>query len=131
MNNLMDKLDRVQEGSDGVYAALVPVEVYNAPGDKALIEVDEVRVEFKLDLEYRSWGVKAIDIYPQGLVQIAGSVDSDEGTRDFGMQIDLSKLTIEYIKGSGITAKVLEIWLDANGKVDYSMSNIVFTYMAK
>ena len=132
MDKLIDKLEQVDDSSEATYSAMIPVEVYPSKfGEKALIEAEQARVYYTIDIEWRSWGIKSIDIFSRGIIGVEYSTDKDGVVEQSQLQVDMSKVKVDMVKGGSVTAQALEIWLDESGQVDYAKSELVCSYIAR
>lgn len=91
----------------------------------------KVSVSFQIEIEARSWGIKGIYVYPTGVAQISGIVESREGDRnlpeeDKTIAVDLTKIKSDYQRrGNGVvTLGDMTVYIDDNYQVDYGRSSI-------
>jgi hypothetical protein len=111
------------------YVASVPVTVYGANESETLNAfTSNVYVEFEIEMEDRSWGIKFINIQPQGTVNvtiIVANIDPKSNEQTKEIIVDVSRLGQEVRNASGIcTVTGLELYLDANYQVDYDKSRL-------
>jgi hypothetical protein len=128
---LYDKLKKVHEQEDKLFYSDVKVDAsFVGKSDKLLDVVDRtVRVEYQIEIEYRDFGVKDINVYPEGEVEIAVEVsDEQDNKTSMNIKVDMSKVRVEWQAGSGIQPLSLDIYVNENGEVDYERSYIAFTY---
>jgi len=81
--------------------------------DGALDFDDKVVVDYDLDIEFRSWGIKGIDVFGVGSVAINYALDDNWKT----LIVDLTVVDIEYVNGSNIVPTELAVDIDADGKI--------------
>ena len=74
---------------------------------------DKVTINYDLDIEFRSWGIKGIDARGRGSVAINYALNDDWKS----LMVDLTTVEIEYINGSSVAPTELAIDIDANGKI--------------
>lgn len=126
------KIRKLHEGEENEFTATVPVEFYITPSENTFFEDAECNVSFSLDVEYRNWGIKEINIQ---LVPIMVSVDAkDNEDVDYHFEVDVSKIKKEWEKGSGYTCGMMTLYLIKNESsydIDYDKSSIVVYYLEK
>lgn len=128
---LYDNLKKVHEQEEQNYYSNVRVEVsFSGKSNKIIDLVDgNVRVEYQIDVEYRDFGIKDVNVYPQGEILIDAEVLDDRNNRtSLQIKIDMSKVRVEWIAGSGVQPLDMNILINENGEVDYERSYIQFTY---
>lgn len=130
-NNIVKLTKRLVEGEDSYLASNIPLTVYYQPGntmeDQPEYDADpKVSVPFDIQIEYRTWGIKGIDVIPKGkftfmLTVYKGddrSVESEkEITVDFS-KLDYEKITMNRVKGSGVTITDISVHLDKDANVE-------------
>jgi len=107
------------------------------PANPVYREVDHqktVVVNFMLDMEFRSWGLKSIEVIPSGTVNIPlfvrdyATVDDDNDTvREIVVSVDLSKCKVNYTAGDGygtVAVTGFDLHLTSEWKVDYRFSEV-------
>jgi len=112
------------------YMAPVPVTIYGANENEVLNAfTSNVYIEFEIEMEDRSWGIKSMEVHPQGTVSISiivanidpQNAESNEQTKE--IVIDVSRLKQQRKKvGEACTIIGLALHLDANYQVDYDNS---------
>ena len=120
---------RTLQEQEGAYQSPeVPVNVYAA--NKDLYEADKVIVPFDLEFEYRTWGVKDVSVFCKGVVDVPYmKTDEAGGTTEGVFTLDLEQLDTEWASGGRYTADSIDIWLDAEGEIDYDKSSITFQFI--
>jgi hypothetical protein len=109
--------------NSNLFSENVSVEVYDR-NNQYEVMTQKVRVTYLIDVEFRNFGIKSIDIFPQGTVQIMISpINSRE---EKTINVDLAQLKVDKVHGSGVFAESLELWLLPDGNVDYKNSVINF-----
>lgn len=112
-----------------VFTTKVKVSLYGQDDGQGLwIEnyTQEVDIQFELDMDMRSWGIKDILLNPMGVVELEYYVLDRHGelVNSPTVQIDLKRLQIEMNPGSSFTFSALDITLDAMGNVIYEKSTL-------
>lgn len=128
---LYDNLKKVHEQEDKLFYSNVRVDIYHAGAQNKMIDVADgsVRVEYQIEIEYRDFGIKDINVYPEGEVTIeAEIVDEKNNKTPMTIKVDMSKVRVEWQEGSGIQPLSMDIAVNENGEVDYEKSYIAFTY---
>jgi len=101
------------------------VKVYMS-GEGILIQPDvqTISIQFKIEIEARSWGIKDFSVRMHDTsVSVPWHSDDDTESINGVAVVDLSKVRWDQQKGSGlVTITDLNVYLDANGEVDYKHS---------
>ena len=111
-------------------------DIYTAPTDADLVimgvpdeadyELTSTRVDitYRIDIEYRSWGVKDIDIKIEKPVVLTYTIGKDEKT------IEVPKETLEqsitWVSGSSLYPNRVNVTLDASGTIISANLEMVF-----
>lgn len=93
----------------------------------------KVSVPFDLDFEYRSWGLKGIEIILQGNIIVsytAVNQDTDE-SQDKEVEVELLDLPIEWAGSNYYGPDSLYLAIKPDGAVDYTRSHITVCYIKK
>jgi hypothetical protein len=95
-------------------------------------------VEWQLDMELRSWGLKELGAYFSGRplmldfeVEPIETGEELPETRVMTLQVDMSQIKIEWERAGYMAPVSMDIYADANGVIDYNMSSVSFAYIAK
>lgn len=105
------------------YQSKIRVDFYSAKPGVSIDDV-EVYIPFHVEMECRDWGIKDILVYFSDILTIPYIEESDEGEVDKQTIVDLSKLKSTQVAGQSITVWGMSLWLDQNGLVDYTKSEI-------
>lgn len=128
---LYDNLKKVHEQEEQNYYSNVRVDLsFSGKSGKIIDPVDtDVRVEYQIDVEHRDFGIKDINVYPQGEILIDAEVsDEQDNKTPIQIKVDMSKVRVEWQAGSGVQPLGLEVSVNENGEVDYERSYIQFAY---
>lgn len=97
-------------------------------------DVDELGVDFTIEIEHRSWGIKDINMYING-ESLVTCVAEDKNTgeqKDIEFEIDWSKMEkTEWVKGGHYSPYGATIYLNADNTVNYKESYVDMTYLSK
>lgn len=111
------------------YTAVVAVEVYSPNVEMYEACEPKARIETAIELEFRGYGIKSINLAGVGKIKLALQVmDSDD---QFEVEVDCSKLKIETVPGNGVYASDLTLWLTQSRAVDYRRSSLTFVCFGK
>ena len=109
MNDLVDKI--LEEQSKDEYTANIEI---NLVSEGYELLDNKVTVNFSIDIEYRSWGIKDITIKPIGIIEFDVSKE-DERTI---IKIDADDLQMESEKGFDFIKPLwLNVEIDSEGNV--------------
>ncbi len=97
-------------------------------------DVDELGVDFTIEIEHRSWGIKEISMRINGTSKVtcmATKRDTDEEV-EIEFEIDWSKMEkTEWVKGGHYSPYGARIYLNADNTVNYKESYVDMTYLSK
>ena len=83
----------------------------------------EIAVQFSIDIEWREWGIKAIEVVPQGVIDIEFKViPYDEETEEYitSVRVDVGKVKNDIDAEAGVcTIENIAIHLDEHLNVVY------------
>jgi hypothetical protein len=114
--------------ADNEFSNAVKVSVIGGPQDS---DVDPLRptvdVKYRIDVDYRSWGIKDINIYAFGPVEvelrhITYDANDMEQENETTITVELDKLQRESVKGDGVWVQAMDLQIDENFQVDYEAS---------
>lgn len=97
--------DKPQAKNDWKFHHSIPVSI---TGEGENFEEGQVEIDYELDLDIRSWGIKGINVVPLGEVSVKGKT------------YDLSEAQIDWVAGAGFAPQELLI--------DRGKLILVFTY---
>lgn len=90
-------------------------------------------VNWTLDIEARGWGLKNMAAYftsePLVLEFEVEEIEGDERTQMMRVEVDMAQVQINWEKGGFMAPVSLDLYLDAEGKVDYRMTTATFAYL--
>ena len=90
-------------------------------GDSELEYTPKVRLQFKIEVEYRTWGIKGIYLHLDKPVKISYNIEGQDEQKeveiDFRKLEDERKLSINWAQGSGWSVYELSVYLDESGAV--------------
>lgn len=114
--------------SDNLFHQQVNVEIYGHGHEYIEAISKKVNISYYIEVDYRSYGIKSIEVAGSGMVEIHASIENEVTSQiqQFVVIADCSKLKIDKTQGSGVYPISINIWLDQNRQVDYSNSNIEF-----
>ena len=78
-----------------------------------------VNVQYEIDVDFRSFGIKEINIYPLGVIDIP--LLAEDGS-DFVVQVDCTKVKLDKNHSGGVWINALELHL-VGRQVDYRLSS--------
>jgi len=101
----------------------VVVDGPNIAGINQDINANDTFITFEIDLEFRSWGLKDINVYITDDIRVSGQIvtwgDDRDTEEDFNIVIKASDVEISYDSdGSGIVPHELEFTLQDGKAVD-------------
>lgn len=122
----------IKEENDNSYYVEVPVSVIvkMSPEDSDKYDYEsnyKAKVKFDIDIEYRSWGIKRIDLIVSEIepvsVILLEPIDM-KPSKTLSVYIDPSKIEKEVKNSQIVTVASLDLYIDINGKIDYSASSL-------
>jgi len=127
--DIFESFQKINEQED-FYRNNVEVSVeFESPGlddDQYVDVLDNVELQYSIDIEERSWGIKDIKVSLQGVVEfdiiIRSNLPDEEGKEKvIPIRIDFSDVTpeINWIEGSGIAPAELHVLVGGEGKVKH------------
>ena len=127
---------KLQEASDYRMTTKVQVNVYPLNSDRDVdINESDVEITWDMEPEYRSWGMKGIDVTLRDTVTVLYTeniyTDDDEESVDKEIEIDLSSIdhkNINWTPGSHVLPTALTVYLNEDGSVNYEKTSIDFDY---
>lgn len=113
------------EGKAGEFKHAIPVSIYMdglEEGQETIIDSGEqVQLSYELEMDYRSWGIKDINVSGVRLDQdvlTVGIFDAEDNQVDeVEVRIDASQPTILWEPGSGYAPVMLIVRCDRKGNV--------------
>jgi hypothetical protein len=98
------------------------VKVYmSMDGDNELEYNQKVRLQYRIEIEYRSWGIKGIYVSFDKPVKLAYNIEGQDEQKeveiDFGKLADERKLNINWGQGSGYAVEGIDVSLDESGSI--------------
>lgn len=106
-----------------LYETTTDIQFYSQKPGVSIPDV-EAKIPFHVEFEARSWGIKSINLYFSDKLKVDYIEENDEGEIERQIEIDLSRLNKFELAGHAITVSGITIYLDENGLVDYSKSEI-------
>lgn len=109
------------EDDNDSYTAIVTATIFG----KVAESTQKVNVGFTIGMEYRSWGIKSIDVKPIQISSFSVELSSDGGSNGstIDIRLDIEQLRVKNFPPSGyIGVGGLEVYLDDDGHVDYNQS---------
>jgi len=117
------------------YEAKVRINIYAVTeGEDDLVEPSNeyIIIPFKISIEHRSWGIKGIDVYVGGMIQVPITIQrwnaatNQKTEEEKIIPVDLTKINKEDNVRSGevCTLGEIDLWLDASYNVDYTSSSL-------
>lgn len=112
MNELIDRI--IVEQFKEIYETKIKVQLTTEGEREYELTDDEVVINFDIEIEYRSWGIKDIDIKPKGNIEIDVMRDDEVET----IKVDVENVVVEFERGySYIKPLWIDIRLSAEGDV--------------
>lgn len=114
--------------ADNEFRNAVKVSVVGGPRDSDVSSVHpSVDVKYRIDVDYRSWGIKDIHVYAFGTVEvevqyITYDANEMEEEHETTITVELDKLRKDSVKGDGVWIQGMDLQIDENFQVDYETS---------
>jgi hypothetical protein len=127
------KVPIVEQHNDDLYKHQVELDLYvkGLNRDEQAKGPDKVDVEFNIQVEHRSWGIKDINIMLRGTTEFDVEIlDLDDNEVDvIPVKLDYSSLDyeLEWARGGGFTVQSLEVYLDREGTIE-SVTAVLLYY---
>ncbi len=118
--------------NENEYIARVKVNIHHLGLDNKSELILNMMVSFKyiIEIEYASWGIKDINVFFKDILQLPATLNKYDQQGEFIsdsekiLLLDMSKLKIDKLEGSGVFVSDLDIELNDNFEVDYNNSSI-------
>lgn len=125
------KIHKIAQSQDE-YVNNATVNIYDSVPDREVESGNkQIPVNFRIDIEARSWGIKDISVFITStvltipIVVTTFDANSNDRQEDRTIQVDLSKMRKHEDTGSGVvTVSEINIVLDQNFNIDYTKSYI-------
>lgn len=114
MNDLIDNLRRINE-SDDRYKAKVDVDLHIDGVD--IDSVSEVVIEYDLEFEHRSWGVKSVIFTPRSDVDIEIEATIADEEMPITIKVDPKGMKVDWVAGGGFAPQSLYVSATRDGKI--------------
>ena len=85
-------------------------------------------VNFMIDIEARSWGIKDITVTPTGMINLQVSISSETDETKMAtlsLSFDASLLKREKMSSDSVTVGDIDLWVNPDLTPDYERSSIV------
>jgi hypothetical protein len=131
------KTTTAQSLGEGLYSVAIEPTVFDGADTKSrrespdtwinVEEVGTVRIDFRIDVEARNWGIKGISVsIPPAQISLTIGVLKNNGANDIiseqTIQFDPSQIELQMRPGNVVTISDLELALNKDFSVDYSKS---------
>ena len=95
---------------------------------EAVTEPEKVSLTYRIEVEWRSWGIKDINVFPKGEVEFeAEIVDVDDNVVDtVVVSFDMSDVGIYWVQGHSYVPESLMVRVDRSGKLLEAELNFYF-----
>ena len=112
-------MKRLLEQDLDYYSTKVKIYLYVEGVETDIDHVQEVAVEYKIDIEYRSWGIKDMTPIFDRPVKLWYSIleEKDNAGEQKEVNVDLSDAEVSYVGGGGWAPEQLDVRLSKDGKV--------------
>lgn len=89
---------------------------------------EKISLTYSIELDWRSWGLKDINVFPRGKVEFeAEIVDVDDNVVDaITVSFDIGDAELNWVEGHSYVPESLEIRVDRSGKVLSAELNFYF-----
>ena len=117
------------------YRGVITLDVYKE--GFFIDDVDGLGVDFTIEIEYREWGIKDINMYITGESMVTCVAqdrrsDVEDEQIDIEFKIDWSQMEkVEWNKGGYYSPDSATIYLNADNTIDYKQSYVDMTYLSK
>ena len=133
LENAYSKIKTIKEQVDDTFTSEVNVDIFQENHDISLNDSGlKITVKYKIELEYRSWGLKDIYLHLVAVepftVDWEESYNQDEPTPE-PLRFQLTPAEVEVEQGNltpPIYPQTLEIYLDKNNKIVQGKTKLVF-----
>jgi len=129
-----DILEKLIESMD-TYKYNVDLSVYIddlKPGEEEST-IDKVQLEYDIEVEHRSWGIKSIVIIPRGVIEFEVDIlDADDNiVSTIPVKIDFNEIeySVSWLPGGSYVADHMEVSIDRDGKI--KEVDLSFYYITK
>lgn len=102
----------------GKFRADIPVTVYGGQWDD--IEVSKAVFDYGIDIDYRAYGIKSIDLVLPDKIAVEFRYEEDGKETTGSFELETSKITINRVKGSGVWVDELEIYFNDDRSLRYA-----------
>ena len=126
----------VNQPTEDTYTGKVSVEIRGLGHVFDIVDAQDTFITYKLDIDARSWGIKAINCVPEGNIEVSvectkyGVGDEEDKHFDRTFKVDLSKLKVRYDAAQIIAPHTLELYIGPDHEVLYSRSEVTFHYLS-
>lgn len=133
----LDELEKisfrlVEANDEDLYNISSKVNLYirNLSSDLEVYDEITTKVDFRIYTDARSWGIKEMSVVLHSIGEIeipildAETLDEYNPVKVLKINLDLSQLKEEVIKGSIITVGDIDLVIEENGNVNYNDSSI-------
>jgi len=134
MRDILEKMVSEDIGDD-VYSYTVDVDLDVLgldDGERALGPQDAL-VHYRMELDFRSWGLKDIEVTPVGEVEFEVEVVDDDENVQFtipvSLEFEVKDVNIEWVGGHSYVPEMLHIAVNAKGEI--TEATLGFYYISK
>jgi hypothetical protein len=120
-----------EQETENMYEAdvAVNVDVLDNPNLDVAVELKKIDIKYELQLDRRDWGIGGFTAYPQGVADVRiETTDENDNKKEMDLKVDMSKVRVEWESGRSIAPIDLNLFIHANGEVDYGKSYIAFAF---
>ena len=114
---------RLMEQDLDYYSTNIKVDLYVDNYDDDVEYDESVLLQYKIELEYRSWGIKSMIFIFDKPIKISYTLE--DGTSK-EIEVDLSDAEIEYYEGGATVPSDLDIRIDKEGNVLSKTLNVYY-----
>lgn len=103
----------VVEQADNKYSSEVALDLTIKSGDKIedASHPHKIMVHYEIEIEYRSWGIKGVELYVTEPVTIEYETDSGESK---SITIEPDRIEVGWEPGAHVAPYQLEVWLEGD-----------------
>jgi len=129
MQDILKKLI-MEGGREDVYSREVGLIVYldGLPDDQYHTYPDEVSVVYRIELDWRSWGIKDINVALVDELEFEVEItDLDGNVIDtLSIKVNPNNIKLDWVAGHSYVPESLEVTVDKTGKVLDAKLNIYY-----
>jgi len=115
--------------ADNMFSNTFVPEVYNIPDGWLIESTSRCTVQYMIETEWRSWGLKDLTVTPTGTAQfeieVLNEAQADTASAETRtITFEPNRIKVDAEPGNSVIMGGAEIWLDADFNVDYERSRL-------